>query len=69
MMKFRGCKILLDKVSQLPRTSLRLSAEPKSRYQFMRLCGRLWDKMAEEGLTTTLFTLKLHDDNAEPKGR
>lgn len=47
--------------------SLELSvARPKSRRHFMRVCGRMWDRMGEEGLATKFFTLRLTD--TEPNG-
>lgn len=41
--------------------SLELLAYPKSRWQFMRACGGMWDKMGEEGLAVNQFLLRLSD--------
>ncbi len=47
-------------VSQPASVSLSLKVNPKSRYQFMRLCGWAWNRMKEEGRTVTGVRLELH---------
>ncbi len=43
------CPVSVSAFKQPAARGLELSCKPKSRAQYMRLCGRLWDRALEQG--------------------